>query len=76
MPQVLVRDLNPSVIQKLKVRARKHRRSLQAELRQILEQAATASAADARAKIKQIRAMFADRSFSDSALLIRRDRSR
>ena len=75
MPQVLVRDLDPAVIRRLKSRASRHRRSLQAELREILEQAAH-SAVDARARIKQVRAMFAGRTFSDSAALIRRDRAR
>ena len=75
MPQVLVRGLDPAVVRRLKSRARRHCRSLQAELREILEQAAH-SAVDARARIKQIRVGFAGRPFSDSAALIRRDRSR
>lgn len=75
MPQVLVRDLDSVVIQRLKSRARRHRRSLQAELRHILEQAAV-GAVGARARIKQIRSMFAGRSFGDSTALIRRDRAR
>lgn len=76
MSRVLVRGLDPAVIRKLKLRARRHRRSFQAELRDILEQAAAVSGADALAKIKEIRAIFADRRFSDSAALIRRDRAR
>jgi len=76
MAQVLVRGLDPAVIRELKLRARRHRRSLQAELRDILEQAAALSVADARAKVEQIRAMFSGRKFSDSAALIRRGRTR
>ncbi len=76
MPQVLIRDLDPSVIAKLKSRARRHRRSLQAELKDILEQAASAGAVDVRAKVKLVRAMFAGRTFRDSTSLIRRDRAR
>jgi len=76
MPQVLVRDLDPATVQRLKARARRHHRSLQAELRDILEQAARRSAVDPRAKINHVRAMFAGRTFSDSAALIRSDRAR
>ena len=76
MPQVLVRDLDRAVIRKLKARARGHRRSLQAELKDILEQATATSPVDVHAKVKQIRAMFGARTFSDSAALIRKDRAR
>ncbi len=76
MPQVLIRDLDPAVVRKLKSRARHHHRSLQAELKDVLEQAATMNAVDIRAKVKRIRAMFVGRTFSDSSTLIRRDRAR
>lgn len=76
MPQVLVRQLDSSVVRKLKIRARRHGRSLQAELKHILEQAAATSPAEALARIEQVRAMFRGRRFSDSATLIRRDRAR
>lgn len=75
MSRVLVRDLEPELIEKLKARARRHNRSLQAELKDILEHAA-ASAVDVRAEVERVRAMFAGRSFSDSAELIREDRDR
>ena len=39
MAQVLIRDLRPEVVARLKARARRHRRSLQAELLDILAQA-------------------------------------
>lgn len=76
MPQVLVRDLDPAVIEKLKLRARRHHRSLQAELKDILEQAVTMNTADVRAGVKRIRSLFVGRTFSDSAALIRKDRAR
>lgn len=76
MPHVLIRELDPSVIRKLKSRARRHRRSLQAELKDIMEQAAAASPADVLARVERVRAMFRGRKFSDSAVLIRRDRAR
>lgn len=76
MPQVLVRDLDSAVIKKLKARARRHRRSLQAELKEILEQTAALSSMDVRGRVDEVRAMFAGRMFTDSAALIRRDRAR
>ena len=76
MGQVLVRNLRAQVVRKLKLRARQHRRSLQEELREILEQAAQQNSTDARAKVNQIRKMFAGRRFSDSSELTRRDRAR
>lgn len=75
MSQVLVRGLDPAVIRRLKLRARRNRRSLQAELKCILEQAEL-GAVDAGAKVTQIRAMLASRTFTDSTALIRRDRAR
>ena len=76
MPQVLVRGVAPVVIRKLKARARRHRRSLEAELRDIVETAARMDLADAVAMVRRVRAMFRGRTFSDSAALIRRDRAR
>ena len=76
MPQVLVRGVAPAVIRKLKSRARRHRRSLEAELRDIVEAAARMDPADAVAMARRIRAMFRGRTFTDGAALIRRDRAR
>jgi predicted HicB family RNase H-like nuclease len=41
MPQLLVRDLDPETVERLKLRARRHGRSLQGEVEAILEAAAT-----------------------------------
>lgn len=76
MPNVLLRDLDPGVIEKLKVRARKHRRSLQAELKHILEQAARTNTDTARALAARIRQRLAGRAYSDSAGLLVEDRRR
>ena len=73
MSHVLIRELDPAVTKKLKLRARRHRRSLQAELKDV---ASAANSTDVLARIERIRAMFRRRRFSDSAVLIRRDRSR
>jgi plasmid stability protein len=74
--QVLVRNLPDKVVRKLKKRARQRRRSLQEELKDILEQAAQQQATNVQAEIKRIRKLFAGRKFSDSSDLIRQDRAR
>ena len=76
MGHVLIRNLHAQVVRKLKLRAGQHRRSLQEEIKEILEHAAQQNLADARAQVNQIRKMFAGRRFSDSAELVRRDRAR
>jgi plasmid stability protein len=76
MGQVLVRNLATAVVRKLKIRAQQHRRSLQEELKDILEQAARQNAKDVQAKVNQVRKLFAGRKFSDSSDLIRQDRAR
>ena len=76
MAQVLVRNLNAKVVSKLKTRAKQHRRSLQEELKEILEQAAGENAKDVLAKVNEVRQLFADRNFGDSSALIRKDRAR
>ncbi|NJD69591.1 MAG: hypothetical protein C3F12_13080 [Candidatus Methylomirabilota bacterium] len=77
MAQLLVRNLNDRVVERLKSRAAQHKRSLQAEAKTILEEAVP----DAGAAWKRIDRMFnrfkrSGRRFSDSALLIREDRNR
>jgi plasmid stability protein len=74
--QVLVRNLHTEVVRKLKLRAKRHRRSLQEELKEILEDAARQNAKDVQAKVNQVRKLFAGRKFSDSSELIRQDRAR
>jgi antitoxin FitA len=76
MGQVLVRNLSTEVVRKLKIRAQQHRRSLQEELKDILEQAARQNAKDVQAKVNEVRKLFAGRKFSDSSDLIRQDRAR
>ena len=76
MGQVLVRNLRTEVVRKLKSRAKQHRRSLQEELKEILEDAARQNAQDVQAKVNQVRKLFAGRKFGDSSKLIRQDRAR
>jgi plasmid stability protein len=59
MGQVLVRNLPTEVVRKLKIRAQQHRRSLQEELKDILQQAAQQNAKDVQAKVHHVRKLFA-----------------
>ena len=77
MASVLVRDLDPAVIERLKARAQEHGRSLQKELKAVLEQAAAQGTwAEARSSIERVRKRLAGREFSDSTELIREERDR
>ncbi len=79
MAQVLVRDLNATVIESLKKRALKNRRSLQGELKMILEKASRSSSLSVDefiARTKKIRNRTSGTAQTDSAVLIREDRER
>ena len=76
MAQVLVRDIAPEIVDKLKVRARQHHRSLEAELRTIFEQAVEEPVVSRMAEVTRIQALFAGRPFDDSTDLLREDRER
>ena len=76
MAQVLVRDLDPAVVARLKARARRSRRSLQAEVKGILEQAVLVDAPAARALAARIRRTLEGRVHSDSGELQAVDRTR
>jgi plasmid stability protein len=77
MANLLVRDLDAGVLARLKEQARRNHRSLQGEVRAILEEAAGRATRDeALAVIDKWRRRWGDRVFSDSAPLIRADRDR
>ena len=77
MGQVLVRELDDAVIERLKQRAQIHHRSLEAELREILEQVSRqVDVATSRDLADRIRHKLEGRTHSDSAELIREDRER
>lgn len=79
MGQVIVRNLDDRVIDALKSRAARQGRSLEGELRLILERAATERFVDideARARAERISRSLEGRPHSDSAVLIREDRDR
>jgi antitoxin FitA len=75
MPDVLVRGLSRRIVERLKSQAKRKGRSLQAEVKDILERSAGFSG-DIPEGVKRVRAMFRGRRFSDSAPLIREDRDR
>jgi len=76
MSQVLICDIEPDVIEKLKRRAQQNGRSLEADLKLILRQAAQDNRAQIQLEIGRVRALFAGRTFSDSAERLREDRER
>jgi len=79
MGQLIVRNLDDRVIVALKARAARRQRSLEAELQVILERAAAEpfiDVAEARARAERISRALEGREHSDSAALIREDRSR
>lgn len=75
MPNVLVRDLDEDVLERLKSAAKANGRSLQAEIHDALNKASTRSLVETRRLsarwLKRLRG-----SHSDSAALIREDRDR
>jgi antitoxin FitA len=76
MAQVLIRDLDERTVEKLKRRASRNHRSLQAELQIIVERAAETDVVEGRAVAARIRRKLGDRKHSDSAALIAADRRR
>jgi plasmid stability protein len=79
MGQLIVRNLDDQVIESLKARASRQGRSLEAEIRVILERAATervVNISEARERAERISRSLVGRPHSDSAALIREDRDR
>ena len=77
MAQILVRDLDEAVVVRLKERARDNHRSLQGEVKAILEEAAgQATNAEIEAILDRWQHYWQQqgKTFSDSAELIREDR--
>jgi plasmid stability protein len=76
MSDVLIRDLPAAVLQRLKAQARRHGRSLQAELNAILTEAATGDMLEARRVADRVRLSLAGCPLSDSGTLQAEDRMR
>ena len=78
MSEILVRNLDPEVVEQLKIRAKLNRRSLQAEVREILEREVRPSRLSREeflAIVDRIR-LNAPPQRTDSVDLIREDRDR
>jgi len=77
MPSILIRDLDDKTIHRLKARAGASGRSLQAEVKAILESSATEKTFDElRREAKEFSKRFEGRRLTDSVELIREDRNR
>jgi antitoxin FitA len=78
MANVLIRDIPDEVVKELKQRAKSHNRSLQQELIDILVKIASQPYGDITQRAAEIRLKLAGerRTFTDSAELLREDRSR
>ncbi len=76
MAKVLIRDLDDRVVARLKRRASRNGRSLQAELQMIVERAAAIDIIDSRDVAARMRVKLAGRKHSDSAALLADDRRR
>jgi plasmid stability protein len=75
MASLTIRNLDEEVVERLKARAATNKRSLEAELRDVLTNVAhEASAFDLRAYAERIAAMTPKRPQTDSTVLLRRDR--
>lgn len=76
MPDLLIRDLDAKLLDRLKQRAKRQGRSLQSEVKEILKNNAPLSIEEARARLAEITTRLGGRKFPDSADLLRADRDR
>lgn len=76
MADLLIRNLEPSAIKLLKIRAKLHHRSLQGELKFIVEAAIKIPLEEARKSSSKWQKRLAGGTFTDSAELLRKDRDR
>jgi len=76
MAQLLVRDLSPDTVERLKSQAKRHGRSLQGEVKAILESSGKLSMTEARRLSRELRQGLEGQIQGDSADLIREDRDR
>jgi antitoxin FitA len=74
MAQIIVRNLPKEVVDRLKERARSEGRSLEAEVRNILQKETGSDMTKFAREIIKFRERWKGRKFSDSAALIREDR--
>jgi plasmid stability protein len=76
MPDILVRGLDAETVRRLKARAERHGRSLQSEVKMVVERAAGVDADQVASVLKKWDERFAGRRFSSSTRMIREDSDR
>lgn len=76
MPDILVRGLDAETVKRLKARANQNGRSLQSEVKMLVERAAGTGGDQVATILNRWKEQFAGRRFSSSARLIREDRNR
>ena len=76
MPQLLVRNLDEDTIKRLKALAKQHGRSLQGQVKVVLEEAATLPIGEISTFLEEWQRRLRRRRLSDSAKIIRKDRDR
>lgn len=76
MAQILIRGLDADTLARLKARARRHGRSLQGEVRMILETSVALDMREAKEVSGRWQERLAGGTYSDSAERIREDRER
>lgn len=78
MPDVLIRDVSSATLDTLKAAAKKRNRSLQQDLKELIEQSAERAATDVVGTARSIREKLgtAQLRHSDSGKLLREDRRR
>jgi len=74
MAQILIRNLDDATIERLKLRAAQSGRSLQAEVKMILDQAAQVDSQTARLMATRIREKLKGRAASDCADFLHEER--
>ena len=74
MPNLLLRDLDADVLKRLKAAAKANRRSLQAEIHDVLQRASTRNLAETRRLSARWLKRLSGSRHSDSALVVREDR--
>ncbi|MGO8673589.1 MAG: FitA-like ribbon-helix-helix domain-containing protein [Capsulimonadaceae bacterium] len=73
---MVIDEIQPDVLNRLRLRARESGRPLEAELRSILERASECDWISAAPELDRVRALFVGRVFSDSTHLLQEDRVR
>jgi plasmid stability protein len=76
MAQLLVRNLDEEMIKRLKMLAKRHNRSLQGQVKLILEEGAMLSGGQVMELVEKWQRRLGGKRLRDSAALIREDRGR